>query len=142
MEGLIVNYDLTVRDSDNSVVQFQYGEDSVDILKSQMLKPDQLRFFCENMDAFCSKKEMKSLRRDTAEEQIKERKKAISAFKKEHGNKAKNSCRNSAFLTFCNEVANDPPGLQVDQALPGRTLQATNLCHLWHSVLHDETKKT
>ncbi|EDW32058.1 GL11448 [Drosophila persimilis] len=35
LEGLSVHYDLTVRDSDNSVVQFLYGEDGLDILKSK-----------------------------------------------------------------------------------------------------------
>ncbi|CAF4351803.1 unnamed protein product, partial [Rotaria sordida] len=28
-EGLVVNYDLTVRDSDGSVIQIQYGEDGL-----------------------------------------------------------------------------------------------------------------
>ena len=36
LEGLVVNYDQTVRDSDGSVVQFQYGEDSMDVCKSQV----------------------------------------------------------------------------------------------------------
>ncbi|CAG2115102.1 unnamed protein product, partial [Medioppia subpectinata] len=38
LEGLVVNYDMTVRDSEGSVVQLLYGEDGLDILKSQMLK--------------------------------------------------------------------------------------------------------
>lgn len=33
LEGLVVNYDLTVRDSDGSVVQFLYGEDGLAIDK-------------------------------------------------------------------------------------------------------------
>ncbi|KAJ3120697.1 hypothetical protein HK100_012688 [Physocladia obscura] len=37
LEGLKVHYDNTVRDSDGSVVQFQYGEDSLDILKQKTL---------------------------------------------------------------------------------------------------------
>ena len=36
LEGLVVNYDQTVRDSDGSVIQFQYGEDSMDVCKSQV----------------------------------------------------------------------------------------------------------
>jgi len=43
LEGLSVHYDLTVRDSDNSVVQFLYGEDGLDILKSKFFN-----------DKFCS----------------------------------------------------------------------------------------
>ena len=53
MECLVVQYDLTVRDADSSIVQFLYGEDGLDILKSSYLKmpqvfrnnPDFLRLF-------------------------------------------------------------------------------------------------
>ncbi|KAJ3063553.1 hypothetical protein HDU99_004785, partial [Rhizoclosmatium hyalinum] len=37
LEGLRVHYDNTVRDSDGSVLQFQYGEDCLDILKQKTL---------------------------------------------------------------------------------------------------------
>ncbi|KAJ2390774.1 hypothetical protein H4S02_001675 [Coemansia sp. RSA 2611] len=37
LEGIRVHYDYTVRDSDGSVIQFQYGEDALDVLKSQHL---------------------------------------------------------------------------------------------------------
>jgi DNA-directed RNA polymerase beta' subunit len=46
--GLVVNYDMTVRDSDKSIIQFQYGEDSLDVCKSQYLIPDQMKFLYEN----------------------------------------------------------------------------------------------
>ena len=38
LEGLKVNYDHTVRDSDGSVLQFHYGEDSLDVCKQTTLK--------------------------------------------------------------------------------------------------------
>eukprot|EP00658_Telonema_sp_P-2_P041530 TRINITY_DN2971_c0_g1_i1.p1 TRINITY_DN2971_c0_g1~~TRINITY_DN2971_c0_g1_i1.p1 ORF type:complete len:1072 (-),score=265.32 TRINITY_DN2971_c0_g1_i1:57-3272(-) len=37
LEGLSVHYDGTVRDSDNSIVQFRYGEDGVDVTKTCLL---------------------------------------------------------------------------------------------------------
>lgn len=43
-----MHYDMTVRDSDNSVVQFMYGEDGMDISKSQFLKTKQFPFLTEN----------------------------------------------------------------------------------------------
>ena len=46
--GLVVNYDMTVRDSDKSVIQFQYGEDSLDVCKSQYLQSNQMKFLYEN----------------------------------------------------------------------------------------------
>jgi DNA-directed RNA polymerase I subunit RPA1 len=42
MECLSVQYDLTVRDADASIVQFLYGEDGLDILKSSYLKMPQV----------------------------------------------------------------------------------------------------
>ncbi|KAJ8262484.1 hypothetical protein GJAV_G00166990 [Gymnothorax javanicus] len=50
LEGLVVQYDLTVRDSDGSVVQFLYGEDGLDIPKTQFLQPRQLSFIQDNYE--------------------------------------------------------------------------------------------
>jgi DNA-directed RNA polymerase I subunit RPA1 len=35
LESLIVNYDMTVRDNDGSVVQFLYGEDAIDVINTK-----------------------------------------------------------------------------------------------------------
>ncbi|XP_046400249.1 DNA-directed RNA polymerase I subunit RPA1 isoform X2 [Ischnura elegans] len=48
LEGLAVKYDLTVRDSDGSVVQFYYGEDGMDIAKSKFLNEKMFPFLVEN----------------------------------------------------------------------------------------------
>lgn len=37
LESLKVSYDFTVRDVDGSVIQFQYGEDGVDVHKTSFL---------------------------------------------------------------------------------------------------------
>ncbi|CAN9514672.1 unnamed protein product [Ophioblennius macclurei] len=50
LEGLVVQYDLTVRDSDGSVVQFLYGEDGLDIPKTQFLQPRQFSFIEDNYE--------------------------------------------------------------------------------------------
>lgn len=34
LESLVVNYDYTVRDADGGVIQFNYGEDSIDVCKA------------------------------------------------------------------------------------------------------------
>ena len=53
----MVNYDQTVRDScDGSVIQFQYGEDGLDVCKSQYLKTKQLDFLQENNSVVYNKK--------------------------------------------------------------------------------------
>ena len=70
---------MTVRDlSDNSVIQFLYGEDGLDILKSQLLKPDQMKFFRENIRAFVNKREVKTLQRETDSESLEKRKKRVT----------------------------------------------------------------
>uniref|UniRef100_A0A8C2XF17 DNA-directed RNA polymerase subunit n=1 Tax=Cyclopterus lumpus TaxID=8103 RepID=A0A8C2XF17_CYCLU len=48
LEGLVVQYDLTVRDSDGSVVQFLYGEDGLDIPKTPFLQQKQFSFIEDN----------------------------------------------------------------------------------------------
>lgn len=53
LEGLVVQYDLTVRDSDGSVVQFLYGEDGLDIPKTQFLQPKQFPFLTSNYEVVC-----------------------------------------------------------------------------------------
>lgn len=46
----MVQYDMTVRDSDGSVVQFLYGEDGLDIPKTQFLQPKQFPFLASNYE--------------------------------------------------------------------------------------------
>jgi DNA-directed RNA polymerase I subunit RPA1 len=48
LEGLVVNYDLTVRDSDGSVIQFQYGEDGLAVDKCTYLKEAYYPFLVAN----------------------------------------------------------------------------------------------
>uniref|UniRef100_UPI00358E2EE4 DNA-directed RNA polymerase I subunit RPA1 n=1 Tax=Myxine glutinosa TaxID=7769 RepID=UPI00358E2EE4 len=48
LEGLVVRYDLTVRDSDNSVVQFLYGHDGIDVTRSPFLSSPHLPFLANN----------------------------------------------------------------------------------------------
>jgi DNA-directed RNA polymerase I subunit RPA1 len=47
MEGLRVEYDTSVRDSDGSMVQFLYGEDGLDVTKQKHLTD--FKFFLENI---------------------------------------------------------------------------------------------
>ncbi|KAJ2251536.1 hypothetical protein GGI13_003794 [Coemansia sp. RSA 455] len=53
LEGVKVHYDYTVRDSDGSVIQFQYGEDALDVLKCQHL--NKFDFAAANYRAFRDK---------------------------------------------------------------------------------------
>ncbi|PIO60989.1 RNA polymerase Rpb1, domain 2 [Teladorsagia circumcincta] len=59
LEGLRIHYDGTVRDHDGSVVQFRYGEDGLDVMKSTYISPKTFPFLKDNLDAVthCSKPE-------------------------------------------------------------------------------------
>ena len=49
MEGLAVNYDSSVRDSDGSIVQFLFGEDGIDIAKQKYL--NDFEFTLQNLES-------------------------------------------------------------------------------------------
>ncbi|KAL1374210.1 hypothetical protein pipiens_018225 [Culex pipiens pipiens] len=87
LEGLNVNYDMTVRDSDNSVVQFMYGEDGMDICKAQFIETSkQLRFLDLNRDAIVRPEITKKLvNEDDLNEQIKAHLKKVKAWNKKQG---------------------------------------------------------
>ncbi|GAA6038963.1 hypothetical protein JCM8097_000597 [Rhodosporidiobolus ruineniae] len=53
LEGLRVHYDHTVRNSDNSILQFHYGEDSLDVTKQKHLT--QFEFAVRNMATIVSR---------------------------------------------------------------------------------------
>lgn len=53
LESLIVNYDMTVRDNDGSIVQFLYGEDSIDV--TEMLYLNKFDFLEQNYAALLKK---------------------------------------------------------------------------------------
>lgn len=86
LEGLRVSYDGTVRDSDDSIVQFMYGEDGMDILKSQFLKLKQLPFLFENSEAIVDENVLASLRNSPeVDEKMKKVMKKIRTYRKRHG---------------------------------------------------------
>lgn len=53
LEGVKVHYDHTVRDSDSSVLQFLYGEDSIDVTKSKHLQ--QFDFAARNHESMVTR---------------------------------------------------------------------------------------
>ncbi|KAK9701767.1 hypothetical protein K7432_011575 [Basidiobolus ranarum] len=55
LEGLRVHYDHTVRDSDGSILQFQYGEDALDVIKQKHL--NEFSFIASNYAAFIKKQQ-------------------------------------------------------------------------------------
>ena len=59
MESLHVAYDYTVRESDGSIIQFMYGDDGIDVMKSAFL--DNVDFWAQNYEALVAKYETQSI---------------------------------------------------------------------------------
>lgn len=112
LEGLTVSYDGTVRDSDNTVVQFMYGEDGMDILKSQFLKLKQLPFLNENKEAIFDENLLEQLRNSPEiDEKMQKIMKKIRVYKKKHGTTIKRAHIASRLVKKCPPTVNSqfPP---------------------------------
>ncbi|XP_055600728.1 DNA-directed RNA polymerase I subunit RPA1 [Uranotaenia lowii] len=105
LEGLNVHYDMTVRDSDNSVVQFMYGEDGMDISKAQFIENSkQMRFLDLNRDVIVQPEIVKKLNNDEdLNEQIKAHVKKMKSWCKKNGHPIRKE-RISPFAKFSAEV--------------------------------------
>ncbi|CAL1300337.1 unnamed protein product [Larinioides sclopetarius] len=75
LEGITVQYDHTVRDSDGTVIQFLYGEDGMDPLKMQLLKKNRLHLLGMNYKAAMSEKHVQILKQMVDVDLNKEKKK-------------------------------------------------------------------
>ena len=53
LEQIVVGYDYTVRDCDGNVIQFLYGEDSIDTINTKFLR--NYKFVCDNFDTYVKK---------------------------------------------------------------------------------------
>ena len=53
LEQLMVNYDYTVRDGDGNIIQFYYGEDSIDTINNRFLM--NFKFIGDNFDSYMLK---------------------------------------------------------------------------------------
>lgn len=98
---------MTVRDSDNSVVQFMYGEDGMDISKSQFLKTKQFPFLFDNVKSIIPNKEFLDELKDSDnyDSVVKQKKKVRSWMKKHADNVDKR--QETSFQRFSREIASD-----------------------------------
>ncbi|XP_052811236.1 DNA-directed RNA polymerase I subunit RPA1-like isoform X2 [Mya arenaria] len=138
LEGIKVGYDLTVRDSDNSVIQFNYGEDGLDLHKTGFLKPRQLPFLVENQGVISSVQPRCS-QDDEAPGKISYLEKKIQKWRKKHGQGEGKKVRTSGFLSFCQLV--EPSGEKALKGVPGRKLRDSQLCKMWKGLSNKEREK-
>ncbi|XP_065184132.1 DNA-directed RNA polymerase I subunit RPA1-like [Sycon ciliatum] len=145
LESLQVNYDLTVRDCDGTVVQFNYGEDSLDIVKTQFLSKKQLPFVVDNFQAFREQCDvgaaLNSLNLSKASKYKRKidrctQKGADPLCSMQHRRVAA-----SPFLAFCrkHEHLVDPSTLSRDDQVTGRSLTSSALLSRWSEL--DEAQR-
>ncbi|KAJ8947652.1 hypothetical protein NQ318_009536 [Aromia moschata] len=103
LEGLHVGYDMTVRNSDKSVVQFRYGEDGMDISRAQFFNEKQLQFLSENTKALAQEDILEKLKLGEDQEEIKKYCKEIDEWKEKNGNPLEKT-RRKPFMLFSQYV--------------------------------------
>ncbi|NWS53194.1 RPA1 polymerase, partial [Chunga burmeisteri] len=137
LEGLVVQYDLTVRDSDGSVVQFLYGEDGLDIPKTQFLQPEQFPFIAENYEVIQKANHLDEALARMESHQANEQFKAIKKWRTRHQNSVQ---REGGFLMFSQKkmasVKAQVPGGEIKNGRDPATLQ---LLKMWYEL--DEKKR-
>lgn len=103
LEGLTVGYDMTVRNADQTVVQFLYGEDGMDISRAQFLNSKQMQFLYDNKKTVLDKDLLKTLKNDEGQEKLKEHYTSLSEWRQKFGNQLPYK-RKSPFSVFSSVV--------------------------------------
>ncbi|KAM4808840.1 DNA-directed RNA polymerase I subunit RPA1 [Rhinophrynus dorsalis] len=144
LEGLVVQYDLTVRDSDGSVVQFLYGEDGLDVPKTQFLQPKQFPFIAENYEVIKQSKHLDEVLSKLNSDQALQHTQAICRWKAKH---PVPSQRMGPFLLYSQKkMAAARSVCPAGEYENGRDLASKRLLETWYSLdekaRHKYTKRS
>ncbi|XP_056138723.1 DNA-directed RNA polymerase I subunit RPA1 [Lampris incognitus] len=140
LEGLVVQYDLTVRDSDGSVVQFLYGEDGLDIPKTQFLQPRQFPFIEDNFEVIRKTQALDEVLSRLDPQAANRHFAAIQRWK----TKQQRACpRQGAFLLFSEKKLPKLKQLMEGEVTltGGRDAPTLQLVNRWRSLEHDNQLK-
>lgn len=140
LEGLVINYDSTVRDSDGSLVQIYYGEDGLDIPGSRFLKKEQLNFLIDNKNAIVNEEMIKNLKEDSDTDKILKLVKKIKKWENKNGN-ALQKKRISPFTRFSMENMNikNSKYKEIDKQ-SGRSKAAVSYMKKWIRTTEEDKK--
>lgn len=142
LEGVTVNYDMTVRDSDGSVIQFLYGEDGMEVAKSRFLKNEQMPFLVDNIDSVVDSGLVEKLKAESNLECITKHHKKMKSWRKVNGNDySVSKIRRSPFTLFCDEARSEIQEKYFKQLSKqsSRVRAAVKLCNMWLEA-EEETK--
>lgn len=129
LEGLSVHYDLTVRDSDNSVVQFLYGEDGLDILKSKFFNDKFCAdFLTQNATAILRPSQLQLMKDEESLAKVLRHEKHIRSWHKKKPGKLR-----AAFTHFSEELREEVEVKRPNEinAKTGRRRFDEGLLKLW-----------
>lgn len=139
LEGVSVAYDHTVRDSDGLVLQFLYGEDGLDIGKSQYLNEKGIPFLVANRE--CISLANTRMSYDSDQIEVDSAKKLVKRWLKKHGSFKKQQ-RKSGFLKFSSEyevtASNSVDGNIAEKGPRGRSLATDEVENAWRALSSEE----
>lgn len=141
LEGLTVHYDMTVRDSDLSLIQVLYGEDGLDVTKRQYLTEKQFSFLEDNIKSIVDKKDIRDMKHSPSYSALTEWREQVDQWRGEHGN-SKN-VRQNPFTLFCDKINASLTDYQAHgpvESATGRTKSTMNLLEKWFE-LDDKGRK-
>nr|CAG4636748.1 EOG090X00BV [Ceriodaphnia reticulata] len=134
LEGVSVAYDHTVRDSDGLVLQFLYGEDGLDIGKSQYLNEKGIPFLVDNRE--CVRLADVSVSDVCDQKEVNSAQKAVKRWLKKHGSLRKQE-RKSGFLNFSTQCEVEIQDFDIDPRV-GRSLMADEIEKAWRAMSLEE----
>lgn len=138
LESLIVNYDMTVRDSNGSIVQYLYGEDGLEITKSSFFNEKQYGFLTDNIDSF---KALRKIRNDDCYQEIDKKLEEIKSAVKKNKSGSKIITRENEFLCWNKQnvnVKNENNNMIIKN---GRYVKDIEICNKWYEI-DDKVKKS
>ncbi|XP_055096767.1 DNA-directed RNA polymerase I subunit RPA1 isoform X2 [Symphalangus syndactylus] len=139
LEGLVVQYDLTVRDSDGSVVQFLYGEDGLDIPKTQFLQPKQFPFLASNYEVIMKSQHLHEVLSRADPKKALRHFRAIKKWQSKHPNTL---LRRGAFLSYSQKIQEAVKALNLEsENRNGRSLGTQEMLRMWYELDEESRRK-
>lgn len=141
LEGIQVKYDMTVRNSDGLVLQFEYGEDGLDVTKVPFLKSlPTMDVLVQNNTRLIEPRTL-ALARSTGEPDLVEqyRKKLIKSKRNKNGSVQGGHVRRSGFLRFCSKMSEEQK--HIPGYTTGRSNTDVHMQELWLQLTAKERDK-
>ena len=116
------------------MIQFQYGEDGLDVCKSQYIKPSQFEFLQNNKEIIFDAKSIEMAKNAIQDPKgLKEYKAEFKKAKKREV--AVSEKRSSAFLKFCEKFEDDiqPNDNKIADHTKGRSQRAVRIEKAWRA---------